>query len=111
MSEKAKRKSSVYEFGPFVLNVREHLLTKDNVPVSLPPKAFDLLLVLVESSGSLLRKEDLFELVWPEASVEEGNIPYNIALVRKALGDSAADPLYIATVSKQGYRFIAAVKR
>lgn len=110
MSEKAREKSSVYEFGPFVLNVREHLLTKGKVPVSLPPKAFDLLLVLVESSGSLLRKEDLFELVWPGESVEEGNIPYNIALVRKALGDSAAGPVYIATVSKQGYRFIAAVK-
>ena len=56
-----------------------------------------------------MKKEDLFELVWSGATVEEGNIAYNIRLVRKALGDSATDPVYIATVSKQGYRFIGPV--
>ncbi|HET6975297.1 MAG TPA: transcriptional regulator [Pyrinomonadaceae bacterium] len=102
--------NGVYEFGAFVLNARERLLTKDTLPVSLPPKAFDLLLVLVQNNGSLMKKEDLFDLLWPVEAVEEGNIPYNIALVRKALGDRATKPLYIATIPKQGYRFIATVK-
>lgn len=109
MSEKPNEASRVYKFGAFVLNARERLLIRDEIPVQLAPKAFDLLLVLLDNNGSLMTKEVLFELVWPEATVEEGNIPYNISLVRKALGDSATDPLYIATVSKQGYRFIAPV--
>jgi DNA-binding winged helix-turn-helix (wHTH) protein len=109
MSEKPNKASKVYEFGPFLLNVRERLLTRGDIPIALPPKAFDLLLVLLDNNGSLTKKEDLFELVWPGATVEEGNIAYNIRLVRKALGDSATYPVYIATVSKQGYRFIAPV--
>lgn len=109
MSEKPRKASKVYEFGPFDLNVRERLLTRGDIPVPLPPKAFDLLLVLLDNKGSLMKKEDLFELVWSGATVEEGNIAYNIRSVRKALGDSATDPVYIATVSKQGYRFIAPV--
>lgn len=109
MSEKPNEASRVYEFGPFVLNARERLLTSGDVPVSLPSKAFDLLLVLLDNRGSLMKKEELLELVWPDTAVEEGNIAYNISLVRKALGDSATDHVYIATVSKQGYRFIAPV--
>lgn len=109
MSEKLIESSRIYEFGPFVVNVRERLLTRQNAPVALPPKAFDLLLVLLDNKGSLMKKEDLFDLVWQGATVEEGNIAYSIRLVRKALGDSATHPIYIATISKQGYRFIAPV--
>lgn len=102
--------SRLYEFDPFVLDAAEHLLITNGTPVSLPPKAFELLLVLVENSGSLVTKNDLLEIVWQDVSVEEGNIPYNVSLVRKALGDNAAAPRYVATVSKLGYRFIAPVK-
>lgn len=109
MSEKPNEASKVYEFGPFVLNARERLLTNSGVPVSLPSKAFELLLVLLDNQGFLMKKEDLLELVWPDTTVEEGNIAYNIRLVRKALGDSATDSVFIATVPKQGYRFIEPV--
>ncbi len=100
----------LYEFGPFVLNAAEHLLISNGTPVSLPPKAFGLLVVLVENNGSLVTKDDLLRTVWQDVSVEEGNIPYSVSLVRKALGDNAASPRYVATVSKLGYRFIAPVK-
>jgi DNA-binding winged helix-turn-helix (wHTH) protein/predicted secreted protein len=102
--------SRLYEFGPFVLNAAEHLLTANGTAVPLPPKAFELLVVLVENNGSLVTKNDLLEIVWQDVSVEEGNIPYNVSLVRKALGDNAAAPRYVATVSKLGYRFIAPLK-
>jgi DNA-binding winged helix-turn-helix (wHTH) protein len=111
MLAKRNQFSPLYEFGPFVLNADEHLLISNGTPVSVPPRAFDLLLVLVENKGSLVTKDDLLKIVWQGVSVEEGNIPYNVSLVRKALGDNAAAPRYVATVSKLGYRFIAPVKR
>lgn len=110
MLAKRPQVSDLYEFGPFVLNAAEHLLINNGTPVSLPPKAFDLLVVLVENDGSLVTKDDLLKIVWQDMSVEEGNIPYSVSLVRKALGDNAASPRYVATVSKLGYRFIAPVK-
>jgi DNA-binding winged helix-turn-helix (wHTH) protein len=110
MLAKRPQVSRLYEFGPFVLNAAEHLLITNGTRVSLPPRAFDLLVVLVENNGSLVTKDDLLNIVWKEVSVEEGNIPYNVSLVRKALGDNAAAPSYVATVSGLGYRFIAPVK-
>jgi DNA-binding winged helix-turn-helix (wHTH) protein len=100
----------LYEFGPFVLNTAEHLLIKNDIPIDLSPKAFDLLVVLVEHSGMLVTKDDLIESVWQGASIEEGNISYNVSLLRKALGDDAASPRYVKTVAKRGYRFIAPTK-
>jgi DNA-binding winged helix-turn-helix (wHTH) protein len=111
MVAKQPRINRLYEFGSFVLDPAEYLLTTNGTPVSLPPRAFDLLVVLVESDGRLMTKENLLNCVWQDVAVEEGNIPYNISLVRKALGDDAAAPRYVATVSKLGYRFIAPVKR
>jgi len=111
MFAKQPQVSRLYEFGAFVLDAAEHVLTTNGTPVSLPPRAFNLLVVLVENSGSLITKDDLLKCVWQGVSVEEGNIPYNVSLVRKALGDDAAAPRYMATVPKLGYRFIAPVKR
>jgi len=101
----------LYEFGSFVLDAAEHVLTTNGTPVSLPPRAFNLLVLLVENSGSLITKDALLKSVWEGVSVEEGNISYNVSLVRKALGDDAAAPRYMATVPTLGYRFIAPVKR
>jgi DNA-binding winged helix-turn-helix (wHTH) protein len=55
----------LYEFGPFELDPPERLLLCDGQPVSLTPKAFDLLLALVDRSGHLVEKEELLRLVWP----------------------------------------------
>jgi DNA-binding winged helix-turn-helix (wHTH) protein len=101
----------LYEFGPFLLDTAERLLVTNGTAVSLAPRAFDLLVVLVEKNGSLVTKDDLLKLVWQDVCVEEGNVSYSVSLVRKALGDNAASPRYVATVSKLGYRFIAPVKR
>ena len=111
MIAKREQVDRLYEFGPFFLNASERMLVTNGAPISLAPRAFDLLVVLVENNGSLVTKDQLLELVWPNLAVEEGNISYNVLLVRKALGDDAAAPRYIETVPKQGYRFIAPVKR
>lgn len=101
----------LYEFGPFQLDPPERLLLCDGQPVPLPPKAFDLLLTLVDRSGHLVEKDELLKTVWPGAFVEEGNLAVTVSLVRKALNDDRGHHRYIETVSKRGYRFVADVKR
>ena len=106
MSRQAKQ---LYEFGPFRIDVAERLLLRDGESVSLTPKAFDLLLVLVENRGHLLEKGELMRRLWPETFVEETNLSNNISLLRKVLGDDAGKHVYIETVPRRGYRFIAEV--
>jgi DNA-binding winged helix-turn-helix (wHTH) protein/Tol biopolymer transport system component len=98
-----------YAFGPFLLDPSEHLLLRDGQPVPLTPKVFDILRLLVERHGHLVDKALFFEQVWPDSFVEEANLNRSIAVLRKALGESAAGPKYIETVPKRGYRFVAAV--
>lgn len=100
----------LYEFGPFVLDPAERVLARDGRPVPLTPKAFDLLLVLVENGGRLLGKKDLMEAVWPDSFVEEGNLTFTVSSLRKALGEDRKEPQYIETVPRSGYRFVADVR-
>lgn len=101
----------LYEFGPFRLNVKERLLMKDGAPVALTPRTFDVLAVLVREHGKLVTKDEFLSEVWPDSFVEETNLPQNVYLLRKALGDEEyTAPKFIETVTRHGYRFIAAVK-
>ena len=100
----------LYEFGPFVLDPAERVLTREGQPVPLTPKAFDLLVVLVENGGHLLGKKDLMEAVWPDSFVEEGNLTFTISSLRKALGEDRKEHQYIETVPRSGYRFVANVR-
>jgi DNA-binding winged helix-turn-helix (wHTH) protein len=90
---------------------RERVVLKDDVPIALTPKAFDLLAFLAANPGRLLTKDELLQAVWPDAVVEESNLSYHIFAIRKALGDGSDSEKYIETVPKRGYRFIAPVER
>jgi DNA-binding winged helix-turn-helix (wHTH) protein/TolB-like protein/Flp pilus assembly protein TadD len=96
-----------YAFGPFVLDTRERRLLRDGEAVPLTLKAFDLLEVLVENQGHLLKKEELLRRVWPDAAVEENNLTVTVSALRKAFGEGPADRQYIETVPRRGYRFVA----
>ena len=99
----------LYEFGPFRLEPAERRLTRGNDEiVTLAPKAFDTLVMLVRNSGHLLEKDDLISTLWPDTFVEEGSLSNNIFLLRKALGE---DPAFIETVPRRGYRFVGAVRQ
>src|SRR5260221_7835368 len=100
----------LYEFGPFRLNPQKRLLLREDKPVPLSPKAFDTLLVLLQSSGKVVLKDDLMKAVWPGSFVEEANLSQNIFTVRKVLGDSPEQRRYIATVPGQGYQFTETVR-
>lgn len=98
----------VARFGPFSLDVADHSLKRDGVTIALTPKLFDLLAVLVANAGRLVEKDVLLQAVWPDVAVEEGNLAKGVSSLRQALGHSDGTP-YIETVSKRGYRFVAAV--
>jgi pimeloyl-ACP methyl ester carboxylesterase/DNA-binding winged helix-turn-helix (wHTH) protein len=106
----SKQPKHFYEFGHFRINVSERTLSGRDGIVSLTPKAFDTLLLLVENSGHVLGKQELMEKVWPESFVEENNLAQNISVLRKALGEGAGDAKYIETVPKRGYRFVHEVR-
>jgi DNA-binding winged helix-turn-helix (wHTH) protein len=94
-----------FEFGPFRLEPGERRLLRHADPMALPPKAFDLLVTLVEHGDRLLRKEELMERLWPGTFVEEVNLAQNISAIRRVLGGSREE--YIQTVAGTGYRFVA----
>jgi DNA-binding winged helix-turn-helix (wHTH) protein/TolB-like protein len=99
----------LYEFGRFRFDPANHLLRSEGTPVSLTPKAFEVLLVLVQNGNRLTTKEELMQKVWPDSFVEEANLTVNISALRKLLGETADGRPYIETVPKKGYRFVAPV--
>lgn len=106
-----KKLKALYEFGPFRLDAAERLLLRDGAAVPLTPKAFDVLLALLEQPGELLDKETLLKTVWPDSFVEENNLADNVFKLRKALGEGEHGQKFIETIPKRGYRFVAEVKK
>ena len=101
---------SVFEFGPFRLDPQEGRLLRGDEPVPLPPKTFELLVLLVERSGHLVAKEELVGTLWPDTFVEEANLNNHLWRLRRALGQSRTGGEYIETVPKRGFRFVADVR-
>ena len=100
---------TVYGFGPFRLDPARRALTRGDAPVSLPPKAFDALLFLIEARDRVVAKEELMARLWPDVAVEEASLAQQIFVIRKALEESAEGRTYVATVPRHGYRFVADV--
>jgi DNA-binding winged helix-turn-helix (wHTH) protein/TolB-like protein/Tfp pilus assembly protein PilF len=99
-----------YEFGPYRIDAAQRLLHRNGELIPLPPKVASTLLVLLGDAGRLVDKNDLMKAVWPDTFVEEGALTRNISLLRKALGDTADPALFIETIPRRGYRFIAPVR-
>jgi len=99
----------LYRFGQFALDVRKRTVSRADSPVSLTPKAFDVLLFLVQNPNRLVTKEELLQAVWGDTFVEEGNLTQYISHLRKALGDNPEDTRLIVTIARKGYQFTAGV--
>ena len=99
---------ATYEFGGFRLEPAERLLLHEGAVVSLTPKAFDLLVYLVERHGHLVEKQALLSALWPDTIVEEANLASNVSALRKVLDDADGDSM-IQTVPTKGYRFVGTV--
>jgi eukaryotic-like serine/threonine-protein kinase len=101
--------NNLYRFGEFVLDPRRRTLIRTDSPVSLTPKAFDVLLFLAQNPNRLVTKEELLEAVWGDTFVEEGNLTQYISHLRKALEDNSEDARLIVTIARKGYQFTARV--
>ena len=99
----------LYRFGQFALDSRKRTLSRADSPVSLTPKAFDVLLFLAQNPNRLVTKEELLQAVWGDTFVEEGNLKQYISHLRKALGDNSGDTRLIVTIARKGYQFTADV--
>jgi TolB-like protein len=111
MSSKAAAQPVIYEFGGFRLDPERQLLTARNgTPITLPPRAFDLLVHLVERHGQLAEKGALMKAIWPNVVVEDNNLSQHLSTLRQALGDGREGRRYIVTVPGRGYRFVADVQ-
>lgn len=108
--DKSQSEHRLYEFGPFRLDATDRLLWRDAELISLTPKALDLLVLLVESGGRVVTKEDLMRRLWPDAFVEEANLSHHVYKIREALGDHPDGGEYIDTLPRRGYRFVAPVR-
>src|SRR5947209_4457064 len=106
----AERKETevVYEFGPYMLEPTQWRLRVGDRVVAVPPKALSLLLVLVERHGTLVTKDELLAKVWAGTFVEEGNVAFYVAMLRKLLSEPP-NTTYIETIKTRGYRFAAPV--
>ncbi|MGI8786427.1 MAG: winged helix-turn-helix domain-containing tetratricopeptide repeat protein [Pyrinomonadaceae bacterium] len=104
--------SRIYEFDEFRLDAKSHRLFRreSNELVPLTPKAVELLLVLVESKGRILSKDELLDTIWGNSFVEESNLSQTIFVLRKTLGENTKEPRFILTAPNRGYQFIAQVK-
>src|ERR1700722_1793664 len=101
--------NNLYRFGQFALDSRKRAVSHADSPVSLTPRAFDVLLFLVQNPNRLVTKEELLQAVWGDTFVEEGNLTQYISLLRKALGDNPEDARLIVTIARKGYQFTADV--
>jgi DNA-binding winged helix-turn-helix (wHTH) protein/tetratricopeptide (TPR) repeat protein len=98
-----------YEFDEFRVDIERRLLLRNDEPISLTPKVFDLLLVFIENRAEVLEKNRLMELLWSDSFVEESNLVQNVAVLRRALGERSKENKFIVTIPGRGYRFVAGV--
>jgi predicted ATPase/DNA-binding winged helix-turn-helix (wHTH) protein len=97
------------QFGIFGLDTANERLLRGDTPISLPPKPFAVLRYLVEHPGRLITHDELMEALWPETFVQPQVLRTYMLELRKALNDDPAQPQFIQTVPKRGYRFLACI--
>jgi TolB protein len=107
--ERAENKRFVYEFGKFVLDPQEKTLFVEGLPVHLPAKEFETLLLMVENNGKALTKDAMMRAIWQDTIVEETNLIKQISRLRKLFNTNGEK--MIETLPKHGYRFSAPVRQ
>jgi DNA-binding winged helix-turn-helix (wHTH) protein/TolB-like protein len=99
-----------YRVGSFVVDPERYRITRDDVPVSVEPKVFDLLVHLIRHRDRVLTREELFEAIWAGRPVSDATLSNHVKNARRALGDNGELQETIQTVRGRGYRFVAAVE-
>lgn len=96
----------IYRFGDVEVDTSAHRVLRGGEPIALEPKAYAVLLALLERPGHAIARDDLLDMVWGHRHVTPGVLNRVVAQLRKALGDEAEHPHYIQTLHAVGYRFM-----
>ena len=99
-----------FKFDDFYLDIDEQCLTFQNQPVSLTPKAFQTLVLLLRNHGKVVEKKRFFDEIWADTFVEETTLAQNIMTLRKTLSSFQKEKEYIVTVPRRGYQFAGEVQ-
>lgn len=99
-----------YRFDGFLVDPVRRRLVRDGEAVPITPKAFSVLLILLERQGEVVEKDELIRLIWRDTFVTEANLTQNVSALRKVLGERANDHRYVVTVPGRGYSFVAEVQ-
>jgi DNA-binding winged helix-turn-helix (wHTH) protein/Tol biopolymer transport system component len=99
-----------YEFGEFRLDTKRRILIRDGNRIPLTGKNFDLLFVMIQSGGRILEHDELLDRVWEGMFVEQANLKKSVSNLRNILGESPHESLYIKTIPRRGYSFVADVR-
>ncbi len=99
-----------FRFDRFLLDPGDRRLTRDGAPVELNARYLDALSLLVREQGKLVSKDRFLDEVWRGVPVTDEALTQCIRTIRRQLGDDAANPRFIETVPKHGYRFIGPVE-
>jgi len=104
------RAEEIFQFGEYRVDPQDRTLRRNDMPVGLNRRAFDVLLYLVRNPGRVVTKEELLKSIWPDAYVDENNLTQSMSVLRRALEEHPGQNNYIATLPGRGYQFIAAVE-
>ena len=108
MGQTASNARRLVRFGTFEVDLRAGELRKDGAKVRLTGQPFEVLTILLEHAGEVVTREELQQRLWPDTFVDvEHNLNTAINRIREVLGDSAESPLFVQTLPRRGYRFIA----
>ncbi|MEW6206773.1 MAG: winged helix-turn-helix domain-containing protein [Acidobacteriota bacterium] len=110
MAVSSQPRATSYHFDDVLIDCYNFSIQKNGTPRSLTPRAFDVLLFLVENRGRVVEKQELFDQIWKDAFVTDNALTRAIKEIRQTIGDDADSPRYIETVPRRGYRFICDVK-
>ncbi len=106
----ARLQCRVLAFGPFQIDLRSYVLSRNGTMVPLSPKLVQVLACLVDAHGELVTRDLLFDRFWPGLTVTDNTLTRAIADIRKSLDDDPGTPTYVQTVARRGYRFVAPVR-
>ena len=100
-----------YRFGAFLLDPAKRILAREGVPLTLQPKAFDVIVYLLEQRDRAVGRDELIAAVWGKADISDNALGQVVLQARRAVDDSGGDQQLIRTVPRYGYRWIASVER